>query len=47
MKGDFKVDKFIDELIKNFERAGEFITREEAAQIIENEICFGELEIDV
>ena len=46
MKGDFTMDRFIDELIKDFERAGETITREQAAEIVQNEICFGELEID-
>ena len=46
MKGDFTMDRFIDELIKDFERVGEHITREQAAEIVQNEICFGELEID-
>lgn len=40
------MDHFIDELIKDFERIGEQITREEATQIVENEINSGNLEID-
>lgn len=39
-------NRLVNEIIKKYARIGESITREQASEIAENEICFGEVEQD-